>query len=64
LWLFEIKNKLEKRLENPARAGINSNKKAGFGGAIANGIDYINKELSNALILRRNRLVKDIEILC
>jgi hypothetical protein len=55
-------DRLERGLENPARAGINSNGEAGFGGAIANGIDYISKELSNILILRKNRLVENIEV--
>jgi hypothetical protein len=35
---------------------------AGFGSTIANGIDYINKELLNIFVLRRNRLIEDIEV--
>jgi hypothetical protein len=51
-------------LENPARAGVDSDREAGFSGAIANGIDYINKILSNIFVLRKNKPVKNIEILC
>jgi hypothetical protein len=36
---------------------------AGFSGVIANGIDYINKKLSNIFVLRKNKLIKNIEIL-
>jgi hypothetical protein len=55
-------NGLERGLENPARASVDSDKEAGFSSAIANRIDYISKELSNAFILRKNRPVKNIEI--
>jgi hypothetical protein len=57
------KNKLEKELENLARAGINNNREAGFSGVITNRIDYINKELSNILVLRKNKLIENIEVL-
>jgi hypothetical protein len=51
-------------LENLAHASVDSDGEAGFSGAITNRIDYINKKLSNIFVLRRNRLVKDIEIPC
>jgi hypothetical protein len=39
-------------------------REAGFGSTITNRIDYINKELSNRFVLRKNKLIENIEILC